>query len=226
DGLVDPPEDLELLGLVLDDRLDHELAVGELGEVGRVAQAGEGAVPVGLGQLAGPDGPVERRLDPLAAGVEGALVDLPDDDVETGPGADLGDPGTHEAAAHDADSIDLAHADLLTARSTGWERTRRCPARILSPGRARNRTEGGTVGFRGWRERIRLRSWGPGRRAWRRRSSRPCRRRCRRAWPPRGGRRRTPAARPGACRRRRRRSRRSPTCGAAGRRRGAEGGRG
>src|SRR5438105_2765558 len=105
---------LQLLGLVVDDGLHDPLPVDDVVGVGGVAQAPERRFAVGLGELARPAGPVERTLDPLAARFEGALVDLPDADVETGPGAHLGDARAHQAAADHADTLDLAHRKLLT----------------------------------------------------------------------------------------------------------------
>src|SRR2546423_9079884 len=56
-------------------------------------------------------------------------------DVEAGPGAHLGDARAHQATAHDADTLDLAHQKLLTVlalESTG----RRAAARREASRRA------------------------------------------------------------------------------------------
>ena len=112
--LSSPANTSVLSCLVLDHRLDDEFPVGQVGQVGRPADAAEGGVPLLLGQLAGPHAPVEAGRDPTLAGLDGAGVDLADHHVEAGPGADLGDARPHQAAAHHPDPLDHAHATDAT----------------------------------------------------------------------------------------------------------------
>src|SRR6202042_1221185 len=64
DDLVEFSEDLRLDGLVLDDRLDGQLTVGKLGQLGGVAQPRQRRIALVGGQLALADGPLQRCLDP------------------------------------------------------------------------------------------------------------------------------------------------------------------
>ena len=85
------PEHLDLERLVLDHRLDDELTVGELAEVGRERDPRDGRVALVLGELAGRTARSSDLARRPLAGLRGAGVDLGDDDVEPGSGAHLGD---------------------------------------------------------------------------------------------------------------------------------------
>ena len=101
---------VDLRRLVLDHGLDDELAVGELVEVGGARGSGRGpssrASSVSLPERTPRSSDV---VEPGQPGLGGAGVDLPDDDVEAGSGAHLGDAGPHQAAADDTDSLDRTH---------------------------------------------------------------------------------------------------------------------
>ena len=45
----------------------------------------------------------QRRADPIATGIDGAVVGLEDHDVETGASRDLGDARAHQTATDDPD---------------------------------------------------------------------------------------------------------------------------
>jgi hypothetical protein len=64
--LVQPAEQVHLGGLVLHDRLDHKLAVGEFVEVGRGADPPQRLL--GVVDLSSVLGTAQRRLDPRPAG--------------------------------------------------------------------------------------------------------------------------------------------------------------
>ena len=120
---VELAEDVGLHLLVLDDRLDDELAVGHVGQVGGEREPRHGGVALLLGELAGAEAAVERLHEPAAPGLGGRLVDLADEHVEPGSGAHLGDPRAHETASDDADAfdrrtLDHAHDSTRSAASS------------------------------------------------------------------------------------------------------------
>ena len=98
---------LQLAVEVLGDRLDHQVAVREVAVVERGRDPPADRVGVGLLHLALVDRPGELLLDLGHALVELLLVQLAHDDVPAGLGADLGDPVAHQAAAENADRLDL-----------------------------------------------------------------------------------------------------------------------
>ena len=51
------------------------------------------------------DRALEGEPDAPAAGSGGQVVDLADDDVEVGMGADSGEAGAHQTAAHDPNRV-------------------------------------------------------------------------------------------------------------------------
>ena len=106
DDLVERGEHLHLRLLVLHHRLDDELSVGELAEVGRETEPAQGGVAIVLGELARADGALQRALDAVSPDLGGFGVDLVDEHVDTGPGAHLGDTGPHEAATDHAYPFD------------------------------------------------------------------------------------------------------------------------
>ncbi len=106
---VPPAEALELdeqraLRLeLLDDRLDHEVAVDELGHLGRRPQPPERGVARVLRELALLDLAREEVPDALGRGLAQLVADLPPDDVEAGLDRDLRDPGPHRPETDDTD---------------------------------------------------------------------------------------------------------------------------
>ena len=96
----------------LDDRLDHEVGVGEVlharGEGDPAQQLGLGL----LGELAARDGAVGGVLEVLAAAGQRLLGDLDTGDLEAVAGEHLGDAGAHRAEADDADLLELAPSAL------------------------------------------------------------------------------------------------------------------
>ena len=101
-------EELELRVELLDDRLDHEVAVREVGELGRQrratpsADSRSSAVIVLLVDLA-----LEEVRDPLARLRAELVRDLAADGLVAGLDGQLRDPGAHGAETDDADSTDL-----------------------------------------------------------------------------------------------------------------------
>ncbi len=105
---IDVVEHLEGLALrlrVLGDRLDDQVAIAERADVGDDAQPVECLLDLGFDQLAALRCLRQRQLDALEPGLRNIDVGLDDDHVASRPGGDLGDPGTHEPTADDADSI-------------------------------------------------------------------------------------------------------------------------
>ncbi len=120
--LVEFGEHGELVGFVLDDGLDHHLAVGHVLQVGGVADAGLNFGDLIVRQVPGLSGPLHGHLDSALGGVDHRSVDLPEQHIPTGKGAHLGDSATHEPAADDPDSLDLTHRDDLVRRRWGTRR--------------------------------------------------------------------------------------------------------
>ena len=117
--LAEVAEHLELLVLELAHRLHHELAVGELADVGDEAdprQRGRGGVVVELARL---HRALERRLD-ARSGPAATAASLMSQTVTSTPALadDLGDPRAHEPGAHHTDAFDgLAHVAPRSAPS-------------------------------------------------------------------------------------------------------------
>ena len=89
----------ELLAEVLGDRLDHEVAVGQLAVVGRGIDPGAHRIGVGLLLLALLDRPRQLLLDAPVGPLDPLVVALAEHDVVVRLGRDLGDPVAHQAAA-------------------------------------------------------------------------------------------------------------------------------
>ena len=110
-AVLDDPVDLaphrELLVEVLGDRLDDEVAVGEVGVVERPLDAPADLVRGGLLELALLDRAAELLLDLPEPLVERALVDLADDHVIARLRRGLCDSVAHEAAADDPHLLDV-----------------------------------------------------------------------------------------------------------------------
>ena len=78
--------------------LDHQVAVGELLDVERHTDPGDGGVRLLLGDLAAGHALADRVRDAGLSGVGEFLLGLQDQDVASGLGTHLGDAGTHSAA--------------------------------------------------------------------------------------------------------------------------------
>jgi len=117
DDLVEGGEHLGLDLLVLRHRLDHKVAVGHVREVGGETDAAQGGVAVGFGQLVAAQATVEGGDDSSAPCLHGLGIRLPDDDVESGTRADLGDAAAHEAGSDDAHA---ANALSRAGRGGQW----------------------------------------------------------------------------------------------------------
>ena len=92
-----------LTGELLDDRLDDEVAVLDVGQLGGEGDPVDQLRRLLLGELAPLDGPGGGVLDVLATALEGLLVQLDADHLVAVAGEDLGDAGAHRAEADDAD---------------------------------------------------------------------------------------------------------------------------
>ena len=107
DDAVELLPHLELHPEVLGDRLDHEIAVGEVAVVERAVDAAADGLGVGLLHSPLLDGPRELFFDPSDPLVETLLVDLAEHDVVAGLSGDLGDAMAHQARAEHAHLRDL-----------------------------------------------------------------------------------------------------------------------
>ena len=117
DDLVEPAEHVDLALLVLDDRLDDELTVGEITDVGRERDPRQRRVAIVFAEFAGRDRPIERLGESPLTALGGGCVDFGDDHVEPGASAHLGDAGAHQTAAHNSDPRDrtlLFHGDIIS----------------------------------------------------------------------------------------------------------------
>lgn len=112
--LVERREQLALDLEVLDDRLDDQIAVAHVGELGRERHTAQDGGLVVLGELALGDGLAEELVDLALALGAGGVVHLTHDHVQTRLGGDLGNARAHETATDDADLLDVHSA--LTSR--------------------------------------------------------------------------------------------------------------
>ena len=134
---------LELAVKVLGDRLDHQVAIGEIRVVEGRGDAPAHGVRLRLLHLALLDRAGELLLDLRHALVERLLIDLPHHHVPARLRADLRDPVAHQAAAQDADLADRHMCSLPLSRVTGGrEHTGPPPARRVPPGRNHLRCRG------------------------------------------------------------------------------------
>ena len=120
-GPADPVELGEELPLrleLLDDRLDHEVAVGEVVELGRQRQPPDRRVARALLQLPLLDLAREEVRDPAARLLGQLERDLAADGVHARLDAELRDPGAHRAQPDDPDLSDLGHGARCYTRST------------------------------------------------------------------------------------------------------------
>ena len=100
-------EHLALEVELLQHGLDHEVAVGEIRELGRQAQPGQRRVPLSLRQAAFLDTTGEIALDRRASPLTELGAHLVSDRLETSLNADLRDSGAHRAEADHAHLADL-----------------------------------------------------------------------------------------------------------------------
>ena len=94
-------------GEVLGDRLDHQVAVGQVRVVERALDPAAHGVGVALLHLALLDGAAQLLLDLAEALVERVLVDLAHHDVVSGLRRDLSYAVAHQPAADHSDLLDL-----------------------------------------------------------------------------------------------------------------------
>ena len=117
---VELGEEVLLRGEVLDDRLDHEVALAQLAEVGDRAHPAEHRVALVGVELAPVDLLGQRLLEPRDHRVGGALGPAAQHDLEAGLGRDLGDARAHDPRTHDPDPLDR---HLLLLLSEGRKAT-------------------------------------------------------------------------------------------------------
>ena len=90
---------------VLERCLDHDVALGEVGELGRQPQATDGVVARGLLERPLLDLARQEVRDAVAGLLAAGELDLVPDDVEARLERELRDPGAHRAQADDADDL-------------------------------------------------------------------------------------------------------------------------
>ena len=98
-------EELLLRRELLDDRLDHEVAVGEVGEVGRQREPADRGVARGLLELSLLHLAREEVRDPVARALAELERDLAADRLDARLDAELRDAGAHRAEPDDADLL-------------------------------------------------------------------------------------------------------------------------
>ncbi len=92
---------------LLDDRLDHEIAVGEILELGREGQSRERGVPLLGGHLPLLDRAAEVVLDRPAGALAQLVAHLAADRLVPGLGRNLRDSGAHRAEPDDSNLANL-----------------------------------------------------------------------------------------------------------------------
>ena len=105
--LAERQEDRDLLGLVLDHRLDHQVAVREVGDVRHGADPALGGLPVRGRELAGLLCARQRLADTAQRVLGVGLVHLADGHVAAGARGHLRDAGAHDPAADHSDGRHL-----------------------------------------------------------------------------------------------------------------------
>src|SRR5262249_25610112 len=98
---------LELRAELLDDRLDHEVAMGEIGEVGGQRQLSERGLPLVRRLKILVDLALEKVRDPAACSLAELIRDLATDSLVARFHRKLSDPGTHGAEPNNSDALDL-----------------------------------------------------------------------------------------------------------------------
>jgi hypothetical protein len=108
-------EESLLGGELLDDRLDHEVASSDVGEIRREREAGKRVVARFLFQLALLDLAGEEMRDPVAGPLGKLERDFTADRLDARLRAQLRDAGSHRAQPDHADTANLPrhHASLL-----------------------------------------------------------------------------------------------------------------
>src|SRR5262249_32960169 len=116
-------EDLAFELELLEDGLDDEVAVGEIGELGSERETRGGRVAFLLREPPLLDATRQVPVDRCSSAFAELLTDLAADGLEARLRADLCDPGPHRPEADHADLADLVHARA----STQWKTTSPCP---------------------------------------------------------------------------------------------------
>ena len=91
---------------VLDDRLDHKVATGELADVRGGAHSRDRLGALALRELAPLDLPRQRLFERGHHRAGGLLLARPDHDLVAGSSGALGDARAHDAGAHDPHTLD------------------------------------------------------------------------------------------------------------------------
>jgi hypothetical protein len=118
-------EDLALDRLVLDHRLDHQVAVGEHGVVGPGLDPAQRRRPVVAGDLAAGDLAVQVARNRVVAPLQELLAHVGQLHPVTGERTHMRDAGAHLAGADDADGLDHGSPPLTM---TVCRARRRAPA--------------------------------------------------------------------------------------------------
>ena len=92
---------------LLYDRLDHEMSISQIRELGRKTETTPSRVTVGRREFPPLYRPVERFPDSAPAGLDQVVTDLSHDDVEARLHRDFGDPAAHEPASDYAYLLDI-----------------------------------------------------------------------------------------------------------------------
>ena len=131
-----------MTAVVFDDGLDHQLPVGQVGQVGGEGQLVERAVALALGHLAGADAALQRLDDAVASGGDQRLGGLEHRHVDAGAYRDLGDAGAHLPGSDNTYSLDrcVTHSSSLSElvlsctaigpAQVGWAGPMRTSARL------------------------------------------------------------------------------------------------
>ena len=98
---------------VLDDRFDDEVGLGEPPELRHGDNASEQGVHLRGAHPAFFDRSPEALSDRLESERDLLLCDVPNEDLVTELGEDLGDAAAHGSGPDDADGANLRHADLM-----------------------------------------------------------------------------------------------------------------
>src|SRR5690606_19740976 len=120
---VELPEQRVLHLEVLHDRLDDDVARSQVGHGGRERQPTQRRVPVLGTQLLLRDGAIEGFPDAPPALLDGPVVDLANEHVESGGRGDLGDAAPHEPTTDDSDLFDAQDAFSSDGWMLRWNRS-------------------------------------------------------------------------------------------------------
>ena len=117
DDALELGEGLALRLELLDDRFDHQIALGEIRELGRERQPAERGVALLGGHLPLLDRTAEVMLDRPAGTLAQLLAHLAADGLEAGLGRDLRDPRSHRPETDHSDLANL-HGGTLPGKKT------------------------------------------------------------------------------------------------------------